>query len=55
MGLDDWMDAALKERAAQGGLRELSLVKNKIDFVSNDYLGLARSAQLSQKIHEHYS
>jgi len=55
MALDDWMDAALKERAAQGGLRELTLSENKIDFVSNDYLGLARSAQLSQKIHEHYS
>lgn len=54
MGLDDWMHAALKERATQGSLRELTLVKNKIDFVSNDYLGLARSEDLRHKIHEQY-
>ncbi len=54
MGLDDWMDAALKERKAQGMFRELSLTKSKIDFVSNDYLGLARSEELRHQIHDRY-
>ncbi|MCX8491311.1 MAG: 8-amino-7-oxononanoate synthase [Cyclobacteriaceae bacterium] len=54
MGLDDWMDAALNERASQGGLRALTLFESKIDFVSNDYLGLARSEELRNKIHEQY-
>jgi 8-amino-7-oxononanoate synthase len=54
MDLDNWLEEALHERASIGALRELSHSQNRIDFVSNDYLGLARSQALHQKIDERF-
>lgn len=45
---------ALESRKSEGLLRELRVVENKIDFSSNDYLGLARNAELKVKIDEVY-
>lgn len=51
----EYMLAKLKEREEQGNLRSLSLGKGRIDFFSNDYLGLARNKELSKKIAKEYS
>jgi 8-amino-7-oxononanoate synthase len=45
---------ALEERKKQHLLRTLPLPPEGIDFYSNDYLGLAKSSVLSQKIAEEY-
>jgi 8-amino-7-oxononanoate synthase len=44
------LDELLKQRAADGLLRTLSLPGNRIDCCSNDYLGFARSPLLQQRI-----
>ncbi len=44
----------LIERAEQNSLRRLSLGKGMIDFCSNDYLGLARSTELAERIRVEY-
>ena len=54
MELEGWMKKALQLRSEKGTLRNLSISKNKIDFVSNDYLGLAQSEKLYQLIEEKY-
>jgi len=54
MSLQNRMKNALLEKEKEGSLRQLTVSQNKIDFVSNDYLGLARSAALHQNIEEHY-
>lgn len=41
----------LKKREENNSLRSLKLVDNLIDFSSNDYLGLARNAELANEIH----
>lgn len=41
---------ALQKREEQGLLRKLTLVNKSIDFTSNDYLGFARSEELSKMI-----
>lgn len=57
--LDDWMKRKLEERSSQGQLRTLKTFDgaHQIDFFSNDYLGLSRSAELRQEItaycHDH--
>lgn len=45
----------LKQREQQGNLRQMSLSAGLTDFVSNDYLGLARSEVLQQKIMQEIS
>jgi 8-amino-7-oxononanoate synthase len=45
----------LQEREEKGNLRKLTISENRIDFLSNDYLGLARSTQLNQRITERYN
>lgn len=40
----------LQEREASGLLRKLSLTQHKIDFTSNDYLGIARNQSLFDAI-----
>ena len=44
----------LQERKEKGNIRSLALSKNMIDFFSNDYLGLARSKELSENINREY-
>ena len=40
----------LDKRRRLGNFRKLQITQNLIDFASNDYLGLARSKQLKQKV-----
>jgi len=40
---DDFLNKKLNERKQQNAYRELRLPNNKIDFCSNDYLGIARN------------
>lgn len=44
------MEKRLKERKSQGNFRELTSHKLPYDFVSNDYLGLARNEELFERI-----
>ena len=44
---DDFLKNRLAERKEQNAFRTLRLPDNKIDFCSNDYLGIATNAQLS--------
>ena len=43
-GLPKKLNQKLQERSTKNALRELQAGSNKVDFVSNDYLGLARNA-----------
>jgi 8-amino-7-oxononanoate synthase len=52
VNLDTWLEKALFERKEKNLLRELKTYRGLIDFVSNDYLGLARSKVLFEKIHD---
>lgn len=51
----DWLterlQSELRQRAQTGLLRQLTLPTQSVDFTSNDYLGLARSALLAERIH----
>lgn len=46
MTIQQWIDKKLDERRTEGLCRELKTENNLIDFVSNDYLGMARSEEL---------
>ena len=48
----DFLNKRLVERREKGNLRTLPPVRDLIDFVSNDYLGLARSEQLRERIRQ---
>ena len=48
----DFLNKRLSERREKGNLRSLPPVRDLIDFVSNDYLGLARSEQLRERIRQ---
>ncbi len=48
--LDDRLDLALQERKQLGNYRKLKQSTGLIDFVSNDYLGLARDVTLCELI-----
>jgi len=50
--LQGWLQHQLDTRNEKGGLRELQHANLKIDFVSNDYLGLARSSRNSPSSHQ---
>lgn len=45
-----YLEEKLLRRKKQGNLRQLQVVKNLIDFASNDYLGLAKSPLLATKV-----
>ncbi len=45
----------LEERSSTGNLRTLQTNLSTYDFVSNDYLGLARSKELFEKINQRIS
>lgn len=44
---DDFLQSKLIERKEQNAFRTLRLPENKIDFCSNDYLGIAKDSQLT--------
>ncbi len=48
--MTDYITRKLAERTAAPNKRQLSISNSSIDFVSNDYLALARSEALYQKI-----
>lgn len=48
----DYLKEKLDERLNNGNLRKLLPASNLIDFVSNDYLGLAGNRELFEVIHE---
>ena len=45
----------IEQRSQSGLLRKLAIVKDKIDFSSNDYLGFSRSALIRQRVEEEYN
>src|SRR5690242_14212012 len=46
---ESWLESKLSERKEKFLFRELSQEKSLLDFTSNDYLGLARSAPLYEQ------
>lgn len=52
--LEIQLQQKLNTRQEAGNLRKLKVQSDKIDFCSNDYLGLARNPELAQKIEESY-
>lgn len=49
--VEDRLRRQLADREARGLLRRLTHTEDLVDFSSNDYLGLARSAQLEAAVH----
>jgi 8-amino-7-oxononanoate synthase len=52
--LENRLHKKLEERRKIGNFRQLSQHKGLVDFVSNDYLGLSRSAELAAMIKQEY-
>jgi 8-amino-7-oxononanoate synthase len=50
VNLDNWLNIKLSERKAQNLFRTLKSPSGLLDFCSNDYLGLARSKELTNLI-----
>ncbi len=51
---DSFLDKKLHERIDKNALRKLKLPFGKIDFCSNDYLGIVHNNLLKDKISEHF-
>jgi len=51
MQKEDFLQQLLEQRKAQHAFRTLKLPEDKVDFCSNDYLGLARSAAMQEAVH----
>lgn len=51
-GLPQKLDQKLQERSTKNALRELQAVSEKVDFVSNDYLGMARDEVVFHGAHK---
>ena len=47
---EDFLDKKLKERSDANALRSLKISENKIDFCSNDYLGIVKNKLMEQSI-----
>lgn len=52
---DHFLSASLQKRQEQNALRQLIYNGGLVDFCSNDYLGFARSKELSKNIEKEYS
>lgn len=50
----DFLKEKLNQREAEGNLRKLSSNPGRIDFFSNDYLGLSRNRELAEAIDKEY-
>lgn len=46
--MNNFLDKKLEERAAANAMRELRIMENKIDFCSNDYLGIVKNKWLEE-------
>lgn len=55
MGVNDRMQSFLEKRKSENALRELKVVKDKVDFCSNDYLGFAQNKEIIQFLSEKIS
>lgn len=51
--IQERIQTALQQRSENGRLRQLSILDLPIDFRSNDYLGLSRSAWIRQQLNQH--
>lgn len=49
---ESFLNEKLNQRKKDGNLRQLPHILSLLDFVSNDYLGLARNQELSNQIYE---
>lgn len=49
------LEEKLQRRQQIGNLRSLQVAENAIDFASNDYLGLARSPQFSERVQQRWA
>lgn len=49
---EDFLKLKLQQRSEEGNLRTLKRETGLIDFVSNDYLGLARNRELANRINQ---
>jgi 8-amino-7-oxononanoate synthase len=47
---EDFLDKKLKERSDANALRSLKFAENKIDFCSNDYLGIVKNKLIERSI-----
>ncbi len=50
MNLEDRINTELQKRTDANSLRDLKIIKDKVDFSSNDYLGFAQNEELKNKI-----
>ena len=50
--LESTLQNRLNHRRERGSLRKLACCSERVDFTSNDYLGLARSAELTRRIED---
>jgi 8-amino-7-oxononanoate synthase len=48
--MEDFLDKKLDERIAANALRTLKINENKIDFCSNDYLGIVKNKWIEKSI-----
>ena len=55
MKLEDRLNKSLEQLKSKSALRSLKLTEGLIDFCSNDYLGLAVSAELSERVSRAFS
>ena len=53
--IDNFLDKKLKERAEANAIRSLQLSDHKIDFCSNDYLGIVKNKLIENTISSNLS
>ena len=53
--IEKYIAQRLQERVSENNFRSLKIVRNKIDFTSNDYLGIARDAKFQAHVQHEFS